>query len=224
MRFSPRWSPPFQEARLKRRRFGGRSRGRAGEAPFMPSRGTLVRSTTRFSILTGNITTMGQYSLLSRGNNAPRKRERHAANESRFDVERPRVVFDRGRSARAGGSDVQLAGSSARRVDVVSSSERVDGAVPAPHAPAVSRVASAHVGTRAVVRSARHVAPTTVAAPSPSQEIAPAQPVAGPPEPQPAVSSAGRPQAPRPSTQREPRGGWSTPGQVIRNAPFPINP
>ena len=126
--------------------------------------------------------------------------------------------------SRAGGSDVQLAGSSARRVDVVSSSERVDGAVPAPHAPAVSRVASAHVGTRAVVRSARHVAPTTAAAPSPSQEIAPAQPVAGPPEPQPAVSSAGRPQAPRPSTQREPRGGWSTPGQVIRNAPFPINP
>ena len=26
------------------------------------------------------------------------------------------------------------------------------------------------------------------------------------------------------TTQREPPGGWKTPGEVIRNAPFPINP
>ena len=126
--------------------------------------------------------------------------------------------------ARAGGSDVQLAGSSAHRLDVVSASERVDGATPAPHAPAVSRVASSRSGARAVVHTVRHVSPAPAPAIARSEDIAPAEPMAGPPEPQPAPSAAGRPQAPRPSTQREPRGGWSTPGQVIRNAPFPINP
>jgi hypothetical protein len=29
---------------------------------------------------------------------------------------------------------------------------------------------------------------------------------------------------PVPSTQRAPRGGWKTTGDIIRNAPFPINP
>ena len=40
--------------------------------------------------------------------------------------------------------------------------------------------------------------------------------------PQPVVG-AGRPAA-APSPRRAPAGGWKTPGEVIRNAPFPINP
>ena len=34
---------------------------------------------------------------------------------------------------------------------------------------------------------------------------------------------AGRP-TPVPTQRRAPAGGWKTPGEVIRNAPFPINP
>jgi hypothetical protein len=41
------------------------------------------------------------------------------------------------------------------------------------------------------------------------------------PDPMP---SAARPRAPRPTTQQEPPGGWRTPGEIIRRAPFPINP
>jgi hypothetical protein len=116
--------------------------------------------------------------------------------------------------AKAGGSDVQLAGSSANRLDVVSAAERTHGAVAAPKSPTVARAPSAAHGSRAAVRSARPVTPA-VAQPSPRTE-APA------PEP---VPSVGRPRAPRaPSTQQEPPGGWRTPGEVIRNAPFPINP
>lgn len=40
--------------------------------------------------------------------------------------------------------------------------------------------------------------------------------------PQPVVG-AGRP-APVPAQRREPAGGWKTPSEVIRNAPFPIQP
>ena len=125
--------------------------------------------------------------------------------------------------AKVGGSDVQLAGTSGRGLDVVSATERSNGNVPAPKAPSVTRIASTRRGTRAVVHSARHVTPAP-ATPAPrAEEVAPAEAPRAEPAPEP-VPSAGRPQpAPYP-TQREPRGGWSTPGQVIRNAPFPINP
>jgi hypothetical protein len=125
--------------------------------------------------------------------------------------------------ARAGASDVQLAGAPAGRVDVVSAVERADGAVAAPKSPTVSRTASTTRGRRAPTRSARHETPAA-AQPAPTAvESAPAVVRTE----QPAIEdvpAAGRPQAPRPSTQREPPGGWRTPGQVIRNAPFPINP
>ena len=78
-------------------------------------------------------------------------------------------------------------------------------------------------------------APTAVAeAPQPMPEVKPVeravpqpvvaeQPVAV--ETAPSAPAAGRPAPlPIPSTQRAPRGGWKTTGDVIRNAPFPINP
>jgi hypothetical protein len=127
--------------------------------------------------------------------------------------------------ARAGGgtSDVQLAGTSNGRVDVVSAAERMNGAVAAPNAPTVSKAPSAVRGKTAVVKSARHVAPAA-AQPAPrAPEPAPAEIRTEEPAPEPTPAQA-RPRAPQPSTQREPPGGWRSPGEVIRNAPFPINP
>lgn len=126
--------------------------------------------------------------------------------------------------ARVGGGEVQLAGSAAHRVDVVSAVERNDRNLPAPKAPSVTHVASANRGTRAVVRSARHVAPAP-ARPAPrAEEVAPAEAPRAEPAPEPIYTQQRPQQAPLPSTQREPRGGWKTPGQIIRGAPFPINP
>jgi outer membrane biosynthesis protein TonB len=125
--------------------------------------------------------------------------------------------------ARAGAADVQLAGAAGPRVEVVSAAERVDGAVAAPKAPTKSRTTSATRGTSAPVRSPRPETPVA-AEPAPRpREVAPVEMPTAAPAPEP-VPSQRRPQAPQPSTQREPPGGWKTPGQVIRNAPFPINP
>jgi hypothetical protein len=125
--------------------------------------------------------------------------------------------------AKAGGTDVQLAGASAGRVDVVSAAERTNGAVAAPKAPTVSRAPSAVRGRTAVVKSPRRVSPAA-AEPSPrAAETAPAEVRTEEPAPEPMPAQA-RPRAPQPATQREPPGGWRSPGEVIRNAPFPINP
>ena len=125
--------------------------------------------------------------------------------------------------ARAGGSDVQMAGASNGRIDVISAAERTDGAVAAPKSPAIVRAPSAVRGRTAVVRSPRRVTPAP-AQPSPrAVETAPAAVYSEEPSPEPMPSQA-RPRAPQPSTQREPPGGWRTPGEIIRNAPFPIKP
>lgn len=125
--------------------------------------------------------------------------------------------------ARAGGSDIPLASSSSGRVDVVSAVERTNGAVAAPKAPTVSRAPSAVRGRTAVVSSPRRVSPAA-AQPAPrAAEIAPAEARTEAPAPEPSPAQA-RPRAPLPSTQREPPGGWRSPGEVIRRAPFPINP
>jgi hypothetical protein len=125
--------------------------------------------------------------------------------------------------AKVGGGDVQLAGAPAARTDIVSAAERTNGAVPAPRARAVSRAPSAVHGAQAVVHSVRHVTPAA-SSPAPRAEVAPAEEPTAAPAPEPVPASAGRPEAPHPSTQREPRGGWKTMGDIIRNAPFPINP
>lgn len=126
--------------------------------------------------------------------------------------------------ARAGGSSVELAGSSTPRIDVVSVSEQTERAVPSPRPTTVSRAPSANRGVKAPVRSARRVTPVA-ATPAPrAPEPAPAEVRRVEPEPEPIRAPQSRPRAPLPSTQPEPRGGWRTPGEVIRNAPFPINP
>ena len=126
--------------------------------------------------------------------------------------------------AHAGAADVQLAGSTGQRLEVVSAAERTDGAVAAPKAPTKSRAASEARGTRAPARSARHETPAAAQpAPQATQTVAVEAPTPAPPVPQPAPSQA-RPQAPQPSTQRMPAGGWKTEAEVFRNAPFPINP
>ena len=126
--------------------------------------------------------------------------------------------------AKAGGGDVQLAGAGLPRLDIVSASERTKSPAPAPRAPAIARAPSASRGTAAVVKSVRHDAPAAAQPTMRAEEVAPAEVLEAPPVPEPAPAAQSRPQAPRPSTQREPPGGWRTPGQIIRNAPFPINP
>ena len=127
--------------------------------------------------------------------------------------------------AKAGGGDVQLAGAAtAPKIEIVSATERGKSATPAPRASTVSRAPSASRGTKAVVKSVKHDAPAPAEPTIRAEEPAPVEVKQAPPEPEPVPARAGRPAAPRPSTQREPPGGWRTPGQIIRNAPFPINP
>lgn len=126
--------------------------------------------------------------------------------------------------AKVGGGDVQLAGMASPRLDVVSAGERTLSPTPAPKSPAVARAPSAFKGMRAPVKSVKH---ETRAPSQPSvraEDVAPAEVPQVERAPEPVPAAAGRPEAPRPSTQREPRGGWKTPGEIIRNAPFPINP
>jgi hypothetical protein len=139
--------------------------------------------------------------------------------------EQPKVSSDLEQDlAKAGGANVQLAGNSANRVDIVSASERIESPTPAPKAKTVTRAPSAMRGTKAAVPSARRVTPAA-AVPAPrAPEPAPAEVRRAEPEPEPTPVPQARPQAPVPSRQPEPRGGWRTPGEVIRNAPFPINP
>ena len=125
--------------------------------------------------------------------------------------------------ATAGGGDVQLPRASGARLDVVSAAERTNGAVAKPKAPVTTRATSPTRTTRAAASSARPETPAaTPSAPS-APKAAPAEAHGTEPAPE-AVPAQGRPTVPRPSTQKEPPGGWKTPGQVIRNAPFPINP
>ena len=138
--------------------------------------------------------------------------------------EKPQIPDDLKQDlAKVGGGDVQLAGGALPKVEFVSASERTEAPAPAPKAKAVSKAPSANRGTRAAVKSVHQDAPAV----QESVKAEEAAPVAVPqvervPEPVPAP--AGRPEAPRPSTQREPPGGWRSPSTVIRNAPFPINP
>jgi hypothetical protein len=127
-------------------------------------------------------------------------------------------------AAVGGGSDVQLAGmTQPAKLEFVSAAERGESMTPSPKAKAVSKAPSNNRGMRAPVKSVRHETPAPAQPVSQADAVAAAeQPVAEPlPEP---VQSRGRPSAPMPSTQREPPGGWRSPSEVIRNAPFPIKP
>lgn len=125
--------------------------------------------------------------------------------------------------ARLGGGDVQLAGAALPKLEFVSSSERIDSPAPSPKAKTVSRAPSAKRGTSAAVKSARRESPA-VQESVVAEDAAPVQEPQLERVPEPVPASSGRPEAPRPSTQREPPGGWRSPSSIIRNAPFPINP
>ncbi len=127
--------------------------------------------------------------------------------------------------AKAGGGDVQLAGTTAMpKLEFVTATERTNSPTPSPKSPIVSRAPSAARGTKAVAKSVKHETPAPAEPTVRADVPAPVEVRQAPPELEPIPSRAGRPEAPRPSTQREPPGGWRTPGQIIRNAPFPINP
>jgi hypothetical protein len=137
--------------------------------------------------------------------------------------DRPSVSSDLEQDlAKAGGSDVQLAGNSGNRIEVVSASERVESPTPAPKAKTLSRAPSVKRSAHAVAPSPRRETPAAAQPAPKAEERAPAVEPQVVREPEPVPQS--RPQAPIPARQPEPRGGWKTPGEVIRNAPFPINP
>ena len=71
--------------------------------------------------------------------------------------------------AKAGGANVELAGNSGNRVEVVSASERVESPVPAPKAKTVSKAPSVNRGSRAITPSPRREAPAA-AQPAPKAE------------------------------------------------------
>ena len=124
--------------------------------------------------------------------------------------------------AKAGGTNVQLAGNNGNRVDVVSASERIESPAPAPKAKSVAKAPSVKRGTRAVAPSPKRETPAAAQPAPKAEEQTPAERPQVVREPEPLPQS--RPQAPVPSRQPEPRGGWRTPGEVIRNAPFPNIP
>jgi len=82
--------------------------------------------------------------------------------------------------AKAGGANVQLAGSSTNRVDVVSASERVQSPVPTPKGEAFSPVPTKKRGTRAAVKSRNKETPVMVEARSLMSSMRPgASPMSG---------------------------------------------
>ncbi|MGI8508958.1 MAG: hypothetical protein ACR2MQ_06505 [Gemmatimonadaceae bacterium] len=110
---------------------------------------------------------------------------------------------------------------SAGRTEVVSNVERTPEAAPAPKPSAPQRSVvhqNAHhsVQHTALAASAPVAATPVVAAPIPTPV-----PVAEAPAPMPDATPAPRP---TPTRRAEPRGGYRSVGDVIRNAPLPINP
>ena len=99
---------------------------------------------------------------------------------------------------------------------VVSAIERTPGSVPAASAP-VKRPTPAPRATPQRVK-----APVVNKAPAPEAEAVVVAPAPSP-EPAPAATPAPTP-TPTPTPTPRRRGGYSNMGDIIRNAPFPINP
>jgi hypothetical protein len=98
----------------------------------------------------------------------------------------------------------------------VSAIERTPGSVPAASAP-VKRPTPTPRATPQPVK-----APVVNKAPAPEAQAVVVAPVPAP-EPAPAATPAPTP-TPTPTPTPRRRGGYSTMGDIIRNAPFPINP
>lgn len=117
-------------------------------------------------------------------------------------------------STPATSSNLSLAPSSGR-TEVVSAVERTPEAKAAPKPSAPQRAVAHRSPRQATIAATAPVA--IVQAPEPVAEPTPAPIAAAEPAPIP------RP-TPAPARQQEPRGGWRSVGEVIRNAPFPVNP
>ncbi|MGI8546510.1 MAG: hypothetical protein ACR2M1_04130 [Gemmatimonadaceae bacterium] len=126
--------------------------------------------------------------------------------------------LDLAAAAPATSSGLSLA-PSAGRTEVVSTVERAPEAKAAPRPSAPQRAVVHHSPRQATLAATAPVAApvAVVRAPEPVAAPDPAPIAAAEPAPQP------RP-TPAPTRQQEPRGGWRGVGEVIRNAPFPINP
>lgn len=112
-------------------------------------------------------------------------------------------------------SSIELANDGTRRTQVVSA-EELTGATPQ-RAPQAAPKAVAHKATanRAPTPTPAPAAPSVVVAPAPVPPVVNADTLA-PIEPRPAPS--------RPAATPSRRGGYKSVGDVIRDAPFPINP
>ena len=116
----------------------------------------------------------------------------------------------------AQGSTVELAPDGARRTQVVSA-EELTGAGTAPRAPqATPRATPRSIpAARTPAPAPAPAAPAVVVAPAPVPPVVNADTLA-PIEPRPAPA--------RPAATPSRRGGYKSVGDVIRDAPFPINP
>ena len=125
--------------------------------------------------------------------------------------------------ALASAAGTELASSNANDVQVVSAIERTGTAVKETAAPKKS--ATPRVTPKPSPKAEPQAAPEAQPDPTPAPEPVKAETPAPAPKPQPEVTPRPR-TAPRPAaTARAPRrGGYWTTGDVIRNAPFPINP
>jgi hypothetical protein len=111
---------------------------------------------------------------------------------------------------------------------------RGEGLEMAPRGPAQTTVSAVELGGNVKAAPSRTATPVrrTSAASAPTSPAATpvSTPVAEAPAPAPAAAdaapSAARPQAPssRPAMNPAPPGGYKTMGELIRKAPFPINP
>ena len=77
--------------------------------------------------------------------------------------------------AKAGGTNVQLAGNAGNRVEVVSASERIESPAPAPKAKSVAKAPSVKRGTRAVAPSPKRETPAAEQPAPKAEEQTPAE-------------------------------------------------
>jgi hypothetical protein len=118
-------------------------------------------------------------------------------------------------------SAVDLAPRGSERALVVSPEEQT-GAAPRRVSVAPARAAAPRRAAPQRAEARPAPGPEVAEAPAPEPEAAEPAPVA-PRQEEPVVTGPLR-RAPAPTATPEPPGGWRSTGEVIRNAPFPINP
>lgn len=118
-------------------------------------------------------------------------------------------------------SSIELANEGPRRTQVVSA-EELTGRAPA-RAPERAPQAAPRTAAPRKVTPSRAPTPAPAASPAPSIDVAPApETPAASPDPLPPIEPRPAPSRPAPTPSRH--GGYKSVGDVIRDAPFPINP